>query len=193
MSQTPEEIQPPEEIQNTEAAGNTESTEDTRTAEESAAGASTGARPAETTAPDSSAEDGDNTAEASPPLPASLTFRPPRVSILAVVAIAACATPLATTAGGWALLIYLVPLALLVWILRTGTTVTAESVTTRTVLGGQEMPWNEITSLRVHRQSRLQAVLRSGKQVPLPAVRPRDLPRFAVMSGGRLPDPSAAE
>ncbi|MBE9376222.1 PH domain-containing protein [Saccharopolyspora sp. HNM0983] len=128
-----------------------------------------------------------------PRLPASLTFRTPRVSVLAVLAIAACATPLATTAGGWALLVYLFPLALLVWLLRTGTTVTAESVTARTVLGRAEMPWDEIGSLRVHRQARLQAVLRSGKRVTLPSVRPRDLPRFAMMSGGRLPDPYAAE
>ncbi|MCI2423330.1 PH domain-containing protein [Saccharopolyspora sp. K220] len=125
--------------------------------------------------------------------PKSLTFRITPVSLLAVLVIALCATPLATTAGPWALLIYLIPLVLLVWILRTRTTVDPERVVVRTIFGGGKFNWDEVASLRLDERHWLKAVLRSGKEIKLPAVRVRDLPRLAAMSGGRLPDPTSQE
>jgi hypothetical protein len=136
--------------------------------------------------------DSANNAEKAP-LPESLTFRITPVSLLAVLAIAVCATPLATTAGLWALSFYLIPVALAVWILRTATTVGPERVRVRTFLGGTSFAWDDVSSLRLDERRWLKAVLRSGKQVTLPAVRVRDLPRLATMSGGRLPDPTERE
>ena len=70
-----------------------------------------------------------------PPLPKSLTFRITPVSLLAVVAVLVCATPLAWGAYPWGLLVYLVPLGLAWWILRTRTTVSPERIAVRTALG----------------------------------------------------------
>ncbi|GGI73212.1 hypothetical protein GCM10011581_07680 [Saccharopolyspora subtropica] len=137
-------------------------------------------------------EPGQDTAR-EPALPTSLTFRITPVSLLAVLAIAVCATPLATTAGPWALLIYLIPLAIMVWILRTRTTVDPQRVAVRTFFGGSSFGWDEIASLRLNERRWLKAVLHSGKEVRLPAVRVRDLPRLSAMSGGRLPDPTSQE
>lgn len=125
--------------------------------------------------------------------PKSLTFRITPVALLAVLAITICATPLATTAGTWALLLYLIPLGLLVWILRTRTTVDAQQVVVRTAFGRAKFSWDDVASLRLDERRWLKAVLRCGKEVQLPAVRVRDLPRVAAISGGRLPDPTTQE
>ncbi|WP_223839994.1 PH domain-containing protein [Saccharopolyspora pogona] len=130
---------------------------------------------------------------AKPDAPKSLTFRITPVALLAVLAITICATPLATTAGTWALLLYLIPLGLLVWILRTRTTVDARQVVVRTSFGRTKFSWDDVVSLRLDERRWLKAVLRSGKEVQLPAVRVRDLPRVAAISGGRLPDPTTQE
>ncbi|MER7010105.1 PH domain-containing protein [Saccharopolyspora sp. NPDC000359] len=128
-----------------------------------------------------------------PKLPKSLTFRITPVSLLAVVAILVCATPLAWAASPWGLLVYLLPLGLAWWILRTRTTVTPQQVAVRTALGGGRFDWDEVASLRLDENRWLKAVLTSGKEITLPAVRVRDLPRLSVMSGGRLPNPESQE
>ncbi|GAA2779137.1 PH domain-containing protein [Saccharopolyspora taberi] len=123
--------------------------------------------------------------------PSALTFRITPVALLAAVTLVAGATPVAWSAGPWALSIYLVPLAIAVWVLRTRTTVNAEGVTARRVLGSTRFGWDELASLRLDQKRWLRAVLSSGKEVELPAVRVRDLPRLAALSGGRLADPTA--
>ncbi|SEG61476.1 PH domain-containing protein [Saccharopolyspora kobensis] len=128
-----------------------------------------------------------------PELPKSLTFRITPVSLLAVLAILVCATPLAWAAYPWGLLVYLIPLGLAWWILRTRTTVGQDQVKVRTALGGDRFGWDEVTSLRLDEKRWLKAVLTSGKEITLPAVRVRDLPRLSVMSGGRLPNPESQE
>ncbi|PKW19681.1 PH domain-containing protein [Saccharopolyspora spinosa] len=132
-------------------------------------------------------------APAKPESPKSLTFRITPVALLAVLAITICATPLATTAGTWALLLYLIPLGLLVWILRTRTTVDTQQVVVRTAFGRTKFSWDDVVSLRLDQRRWLKAVLHSGKEIQLPAVRVRDLPRVAAISGGRLPDPTTQE
>ncbi|TDD52021.1 PH domain-containing protein [Saccharopolyspora elongata] len=122
-----------------------------------------------------------------------MTFRITPVALLGVLAVIICATPLATTAGTWALLIYLIPLGLAVWILRTRTTFDAQQVVARTMFGRTKFGWDDVVSLRLDEKRWLKAVLRSGKEVQLPAVRVRDLPRVAAISGGRLPDPTTQE
>ena len=67
-----------------------------------------------------------------PPAP-SIVFRTSPLTVLAALALAVCATPFAFGAPLlW--LIYLVPLAIIVWTLRVRTVVDAEAVTVRRVL-----------------------------------------------------------
>ncbi|MEU6268391.1 PH domain-containing protein [Saccharopolyspora shandongensis] len=142
---------------------------------------------------DTQPSDAEQAAPAEPEGPKSLTFRITPVALLGVLAVIICATPLATTAGTWALLIYLIPLGLAVWILRTRTTFDAQQVVARTMFGRTKFGWDDVVSLRLNEKRWLKAVLRSGKEVQLPAVRVRDLPRVAAISGGRLPDPTTQE
>ncbi len=117
-------------------------------------------------------------------------FRISPLSLLAVAALTICATPVAFGAPGLEL-VYLVPLGLIVWILRTRTTADAETVAARGVLRSRRVPWPDITALRLRTRSRVSAVLTDGTELPLPAVHLRDLPTLAAVSGGRLPDPTA--
>ncbi|MFC7340889.1 PH domain-containing protein [Saccharopolyspora griseoalba] len=125
--------------------------------------------------------------------PRSLTFRVTRVHLVFVAALIMFITPVATMAGGPWLLLYLIPLVLAWWVIRTGTTVDAEQVRARTALGSTRFGWDELSSLRLHENRWIKAVLTSGKEVRLPAVRVRDLPGLAAISGGRLTDPTSQE
>ena len=117
-------------------------------------------------------------------------FRTSPLAVLGAVAIAFCFTPAALALPfGW--LVYLVPVVMVVWVLRVRTTVDSEALTVRTVLGERRVPWSEISSLRLD-QRRIRAVLSDGVELPLPSVGVRDLPQLAAVSGGRLPDPAAA-
>lgn len=122
-------------------------------------------------------------------LPAKLTFRITPISLLAVMTVAICVTPVAWFVP-WLFVIYLLPLGLLVWILRVRTDVTADSITA-TALGSTRMSWDDIRLVKLNERRWVRAVLNSGKEVLLPAVRVRDLPHLAAMSDGRLPDPGA--
>ncbi|WP_246868828.1 PH domain-containing protein [Saccharopolyspora sp. ASAGF58] len=198
MSETPQEPEQPDAEQPaTEPSGNKPSDAERAEradAEPSDAEQAGPVEKAEQAEPVEEAEQSDKAgAPAKPDAPKSLTFRITPVALLAVLAITICATPLATTAGTWALLLYLIPLGLLVWILRTRTTVDARQVVVRTSFGRTKFSWDDVVSLRLNERRWLKAVLRSGKEVQLPAVRVRDLPRVAAISGGRLPDPTTQE
>lgn len=109
--------------------------------------------------------------------------------MLFAVALAVGATPVAFGAPLlW--LVYLAPIGVVVWTLRVRTTVDAEAVTIRRIVGGRRVPWSQISSLRLSDRSRVSAVLSDGAELPLPAVGVRDLPQLAAASGGRLPDPA---
>jgi hypothetical protein len=123
------------------------------------------------------------------PAPQRLVFQPSRLTILAVVAFCVFAVPFAFGAP-WLWLVYLLPVALVVWIVRVRTTVDPESVTVRRVLGGRRVRWDAISSLRLGKKSRVSAILNDGEELPLPAVRVRDLPVLAVVSGGRFTFPT---
>lgn len=118
-----------------------------------------------------------------------VVFHPSRLIIVAALVLAVCATPVAFGAP-FLWVVYAVPLGVIVWVLRTRTTVDAEAVTVRRLLGGRRVPWETISSLRLADNARVAAVLEDGAELPLPAVGVRDLPRLAAASGGRLPDPS---
>ncbi len=115
-------------------------------------------------------------------------FRTSPLTVLAALAFAACATPLAF-AGPFLWLVYLVPLAVVVWTLRVRTVVDPDALTVRKVVGQRRVRWSEISSLRLG-ERRVSAVLHDGPEMALPAVGVHDLPRIAAVSGGRLPDPA---
>jgi hypothetical protein len=125
---------------------------------------------------------------------ATATFRIPQLNLLALIAVGVCAIPVAFGAP-WFWLIYLIPLAIAAWVVRARTTAAPDGVVARGVVRTTRVPWADITALRLRSswtRSRVSAVLSNGSELPLPAVRVRDLPLLAAASGGRLPDPSAA-
>jgi hypothetical protein len=112
------------------------------------------------------------------------------LGVLAALAVAACATPAALGAP-WFFLIYLVPIGIVVWVLRTRTVVDSGTVTTRSLLTRRRVRWDEIASLHLRPNGKVAAVLTDDTELALHAVRVRDLPVLAAASGGRLPDPEA--
>ena len=119
------------------------------------------------------------------------TFRIPLTALLGVFALAIGATPLALTVPGLQVL-YVLPIGLAVWLLRTRTVASSDSLVAHRMLRSRRLPWGEVDRLRVAERSWCRAVLSTGEEVALPAVRARDLPVLAVVSGGRITDPSAA-
>ncbi len=121
---------------------------------------------------------------------ATVTFRLPLTALLGVFGLIVCMTPVAFGAPGLQVL-YLVPLLLGIWLVRTRTVVGPETMVAYRVWGSRRITWSDLAGLRVDDRSRIWAVLRGGDEVGLPAVRARHLPVLAVISGGRLPTPLA--
>ena len=112
-------------------------------------------------------------------------FRIPPLTILGAVLLAVCATPVAFGAP-WFWLVYLLPVAVVVWVLRVRTTVDEEALTVRRLVGSRRVPWSQIRSLHLRDKGGVRAVLTDGAELPLPSVRVRDLPQLAAASGGHL-------
>ncbi|MGI9002282.1 MAG: PH domain-containing protein [Pseudonocardia sp.] len=122
------------------------------------------------------------------PLPRAV-FRVSPLVVLVALVLAVCVTPIAG-AGPYLWLVYLVPVGIVVWTLRVRTVADPDALTVRRVVGRRRVPWTQISSLRLGTRARVRAVLTDGAELPLPAVRVRDLPQLAAASGGRLPDPA---
>ncbi|HEY0804336.1 MAG TPA: PH domain-containing protein [Pseudonocardiaceae bacterium] len=122
-------------------------------------------------------------------LPSRLVFRVPGSALVAVLFLVMCSSWVAV-ASPWLALVYLVPLGLAVWLLRTRTVVDADKLVIRRVLTRTELPWSAISALRVADRKWVRAVRTDGGEVVLPTVRTRHLPALALISGGRLPDPT---
>ena len=120
--------------------------------------------------------------------PAELRVRIPRINLFAVAVAAVCTIPLAF-ASPWLTVVWLLPIAGLVHVLRTGVDADRTGLTTHTLLGTRRLAWDDIAGLRI-RRVRVGAVLRNGSTVRLPVLRPRHLSLLAAASGGRLPDPT---
>jgi len=125
-----------------------------------------------------------------PQLPERLVFRTPAVAVLAALLLALCATPFAVGAPGF-FLIYLVPLGIVVWVLRTRTTADADGLTVRRLFTSRRFPWASLKGLRLTKRAGVRAVPAEGREIPLPAVRTRHLSALSLISGGRLDDPLA--
>jgi len=114
-----------------------------------------------------------------------VVFRIPPLATLGAVLLAVCATPVAFAAP-WLWLVYLVPVAVIVWVLRVRTVVDPGGLTVRRLARSRRVPWPEIRSLHLHDKGGVRAVLTDGAELPLPSVRVRDLPQLAAASGGHL-------
>ncbi|AOS65328.1 Bacterial PH domain [Actinoalloteichus hymeniacidonis] len=116
----------------------------------------------------------------------------PPISVLAVVALAVCVTPAAFGAPGLQLL-YLIPLAILWWVLRRRTMVDSTGIQVRELFSSTRVDWPQVRGLRLGRNSSVHLVHENDAELALPLMRTRDLPLLAALSGGRLPDPTAAD
>lgn len=123
--------------------------------------------------------------------PPRAMFRMPQVAIMAALFAMLCATPFAWAAPGLAA-VYLLPIAFIVWVVRTRTVADASGLSVRTMFGERELPWSEIKGLALTPRAKVRAVLSDGSEAALPFVRPRHLPVLAVVSQGRISDPLAA-
>lgn len=124
-----------------------------------------------------------------PQVPARLVFRIPATAVLAALLLAVAATPFAFAAP-LLFLIYLVPIGAIVWVLRLRTVADAEGLVARTLFGRHVLRWGDIRALRVSERSWVRAVLEDDREQTLPTVRTRHLPALALISGGRLADPT---
>lgn len=117
-------------------------------------------------------------------------FRVPAITLLGVVFLMVCLAPaaFADVPGLWVL--YVVPFALIVFVVRTRTVASAKGLSVRTMFGHRELPWTALKGLAITGKAKVRAVLADDSQVPLPAVRTRHLPVISLVSEGRFADPS---
>jgi hypothetical protein len=122
---------------------------------------------------------------------ATATFRRPLTALIGVFGLIVCMTPVAFGMPGLQML-YLVPLGVAIWLVRTRTVVGPDTVVVHRVVGSRRVIWSDLQGLRIDNRSQVWAVLHGGEEVRLPAVRARDLPLVAAVSRGRLPNPLTA-
>src|SRR3712207_2885830 len=114
-----------------------------------------------------------------------------RVALLPVLFLLICVLPLAFAAE-WTPVFLLVPALAAAHVLRVGVDVGDDGVTVRSLAGSRSVPWNEVAGIRVGERGDLWLVTTRGTELRLPALRARDLPRLAAVSGGRIPAPGPA-
>jgi PH (Pleckstrin Homology) domain-containing protein len=119
-----------------------------------------------------------------------LVFRIPATALLAAGLIAICVTPVAWAIPGLQTL-YVLPLGYAYWVVRNRTTVDEEKLVARGTFASITVPWSEVKSIRLVQKGWLKAVCSNDAEVTLPAVRIMHLPALSLVSGGRVPDPSA--
>ncbi|MFC5286182.1 PH domain-containing protein [Actinokineospora guangxiensis] len=122
-------------------------------------------------------------------IPSRLVFRVPQVSILAALLVAICATPVAAAIPALAV-IYLLPVAAIVWIVRVRTVADASGLAVRKVVGGTTLAWDDLKGLLLSPKGTVSAVRADDTRVALPSVRTRHLSALALISGGRITDPT---
>ncbi len=122
---------------------------------------------------------------------ATARLRMNRVALLPVLFLLICVLPL-SFAAVWTPVFLLVPALAAAYVLRVGVDVGDDGVTVRSLAGSRSVPWNEVAGIRVGERGDLWLVTTRGTELRLPALRARDLPRLAAVSGGRIPAPGPA-
>lgn len=123
-------------------------------------------------------------------MPKRLVFRIPGSAYVAIAFVVMCASFVAVAAP-YFLFVYLLPLAAIIWVARTRTEVDAEKLVVRRVLSRTVIPWSRVASLRLAEKGWIRVVRTDGGEIVLPTVRTRHLPALALISGGRITDPTA--
>jgi len=113
-------------------------------------------------------------------------IRSSRAALLPVLLLAVCTIPLATAAA-WLAVLFVVPVAALLWVVRAGVDVDPAAVTVCALLGRRRVGWDAVAGLRAGPRGDLRLVLSGGRELRLPVARARHLPVIAAASGGRLP------
>jgi hypothetical protein len=115
-----------------------------------------------------------------------------RTALLPVGLLALCVVPLAFAAP-WTPVLLLIPVAVALWVLRSGVDIADEGLILRSLVGERRVPWTELVGIRVAPRGDLWLVTTGGTEVRVPVMRARDLPRLAALSGGRIdvPEPPA--
>jgi hypothetical protein len=112
----------------------------------------------------------------------------PGSAYLPIILLAVCVTPMVQHV--WAALVYLVPLAALLYVVRAATIATADGLTVRAIFGSVHVPWDQILGFSADSRGRIYAARTDETVLRLPCVRLRHLAGLALVSGGRL-DPNA--
>lgn len=123
-----------------------------------------------------------------PQVPRRLIFRVPAIAVLAALLLAAGATPSVVALPPLAV-VYVVPVALIIWVLLTRTTADADGLVVRRVFTRRALPWSALKGLRLTNRGGVRAVRTDDTEIALPSVRIRHLSALAMISGGRLDDP----
>lgn len=119
-------------------------------------------------------------------------FRLPWVALIFPVLLFVMVTPLAAykpdngTYNPFLLALYVIPVLGVAYVAVTSTLVTSTELVARTLLGRRRISWAELDGFEFRGSRWALAVSTSGTRTRLPMVRPRDLPRLAAVSGGRL-------
>lgn len=128
-----------------------------------------------------------------PTTPRPATFRAVHtVALVAVGFLALCLSPIAFQGGPWFLL-FLIPVAVAVWVVRSRTRVDEDGLHVRRVLGTRSLRWAEVSGLRLPDKGWVRAVPADGPELELRGVRVRDLGRVGEASGGRISAPTPAQ
>jgi hypothetical protein len=118
-------------------------------------------------------------------------IRTTRLSFLGVFILAMCVFfPIVGWPAGlfW---LALIPLAVLVWLVRTQTTVSPAGLDLRSVFSSRHIDWAQVKGLSIPKRGFVRAHLDDDSEVPLPAVSYDRLRDLVDASGGRIPDPFA--
>jgi Bacterial PH domain len=119
-----------------------------------------------------------------------VVFRLPPTANLAPLLLIVAATPFAFAAP-YLWLVYVVPIAVIVWVLRNRTTADAEGLYARSTFSYKALTWDQLASLKVEKRGKVSAVGTDSVVTPLPGVRLRHLALLSRISDGRVPDPAA--
>ncbi|MFI6867278.1 PH domain-containing protein [Nocardia sp. NPDC050406] len=85
--------------------------------------------------------------------------------------------------------LFVIPLALSVWVERTRTKVSDAGLDLRTVFGQRHVDWAQVKGLEIPKRGFLRLDLTDGSKVAMPAVGYDRLADLVEASGGRIPDP----
>ncbi|MEV4624568.1 PH domain-containing protein [Asanoa sp. NPDC049573] len=87
----------------------------------------------------------------------------------------------------WAFVpLLLIPIAVFVWVLRSGTDADASGLRVRGLLATKRIPWSEIRELATDNRGRAVALLRDGYAVNLASVKQDDVSRLVAASGNPI-------